>query len=192
MNKLKVTVWGAFGVILGAASLISLTVRAFDVGLADLPAEIIQYYRWFITEVIRRPLFDLWMQPWLGWSIPAWVFDLLLIWSLFIAGASRIIIASGGNLNFKRWPELVLKAPFVWVALIWTLSKTSLAGALDLIAQGFRESRQLKRFRLIFWRLGHACKIISVWFVFLALGIGPILLALAFFLWNAILLTPAS
>jgi hypothetical protein len=191
VNKLKVTVWGVFGVILGAASLISLTVRAFDVGLADLPAEIIQYYRWFITEVIRRPLFDLWMQPWLGWSIPAWVFDVLLIWSLFAAGVARIVIASGEYLNIKRWAELVFKAPIIWCYLIYILSKDAAFGAFSLFAQGVKEAGKYKNYKIVLWRSGHAINVIVHGFAYVVLGVGPIILTFAFFLWNAILLTPA-
>lgn len=76
--------WRTFqilGILVGAASLVSLTQKAFEIGLAPILGDFVSYYR-AISDFVFATLPGLW-----GWEVPQWLSD---IWAISFVGTATI------------------------------------------------------------------------------------------------------
>lgn len=98
--------WTFLGALLGAASLASLIQRVGEVGLSPVAADVLEYYRWFMADVVRRWCFDWWTVRWLDWIAPTWALDLIAIYALQLGALFRSLLAepSRGLIWVKRYP----------------------------------------------------------------------------------------
>ncbi len=92
MGRFTLNTFTILGILLGALTIVSLAQRAFDVGLAPIFDDILEYYRWFI-ETLKRYALDWWTLKFFDFSVPLWAMDLISIWALAIAGNIRVVRA---------------------------------------------------------------------------------------------------
>ena len=212
-------IWTILGIILGAASLASLIQRLFDVGLAPVTADMLEYYRWFMSDVVRHLAFDWWSIRWLGWQFPTWLLDLLAIWILTVAASDRLTALqdklgvtttreagfSGVVSYFRKrflWRVVLAPVEFVVMArnlIIGVFQMAIAAPALGALRYGF-EYRFPRRYTYRWGDVRLAIRLEgrAFWAMFannllmLAALTGPLYAAAAFFAWNAVLLTPSS
>lgn len=152
----------ALGALLGAASLASLIQRLFEVGLAPISNEMLSYYRWFITDVVRVWLFDWWTIRWLGFQLPNWALDLIALYTVQLGSLYRSLAAEP-------------KRGIIWIKrykLYFVLALLPIIGVIVALSSLIIENRSLKDLRI--W-MGYLS-------VFLAVAL--------FFTWNAFELSP--
>ena len=115
-------VFTILGILLGTASLASLLQRLLDVGLAPITQQILDYYRWFMTDIVRVWLFDWWTVKWFDWQTPDYLLDAIAIWTLSYSIIWRLYTkgASGYALNWKDYIVALPFAPLVVFAKTMT------------------------------------------------------------------------
>lgn len=154
--------WTFLGALLGAASLASLIQRVGDVGLSPVAADVLDYYRWFMVDVVRTWCFDWWTVRWLDWTAPNWALDLIAIYVLQLGALFRSLLAepSRGMIWVKRYPVsfVACLVPYIgFLPAIWSLLVENLS---------LRDLRILVAY------------------------VAPFVLTVLFFAWNAVLPTP--
>lgn len=193
-------VFTILGVLLGAASVASLIQRLFDVGLAPITQDVLDYYRWFMTEVVRVWVFDWWTLRWFDFRMPQWTLDLLAIYLLGAGSTGRAI---GLPRNLDGSVSIILVPNFLIECLFWPfhlprvffslVAGTNPAGNTRIEAMhtilktdfvGVGPEFVEERVKRIIWHEWRAL------FHFAADLLVTPLAAAAFFVWNAIQLSP--
>jgi hypothetical protein len=179
-------IWTILGIILGAASLASLVQRLLDVGLAPVTADILEYYRWFMADVVRRWVFDWWTIRWFDWQMPERLLDTLALFTTLTAIYIRDSMLHGGKIVISFLIFSLIIPPMILIIVFIDFGLGSIIHALLLIPVmiliiSFFVSRFREHHASL---LGGLRAILTVFSV-------PVVAA-AFFAWNAVLLTPPS
>jgi hypothetical protein len=136
MKNLSVGMFTLLGIILGAMSLASLTERYFDVGLAPITQDVMDYYRWFMVQV-RHWGFDWWTLRWFDFEMADWGMDLVAIWTLFGAATERLNHAWTRLFIINNWRHFVGNLERLWETL------TGPIGFFGVLAEKLRNRRNL-------------------------------------------------
>lgn len=182
------------GVLLGAASLASLIQRLLDVGLAPITQDVLDYYRWFMSDVVRVWALDWWTLRWFDFQMPQWALDVLAIYFVIAATVARTFTAQQlidtGRANARTqirdawfwwfqsllWPTLLIR----FYRLLATRYK--LRGYLE--RRGPFEGETADHFATRVKADKHSGRQVVLALVGTPIGV------IAFFVWNAILLSP--
>jgi hypothetical protein len=89
MKNFSLNTFTVLGIFLGATSVASLVEKYFDVGLAPIAGQILEYYGGYM-ELVRSWGFDWWTTRYFDLEVPMWTMDIVMIWGLCIAGNFRV------------------------------------------------------------------------------------------------------
>jgi hypothetical protein len=215
-SNLSGFIFTILGILMGTAAIISLLQRWTGVEIiSDIARDALSLYRQMI-DIFRELIFDWWTPlalPW-GWSfdMPMWGMDLLTLWLLSAAGMLRVfkgpieyyhqLSALPGGTDWRRLlmhlADISLFAPFKALRQLQHHSNLFFRfltgiGLNRVFLNKFRwvpsvhdyeiVDGNIKSFGARIKNAGHHGK--KAFFV-----ISPLIGATAFFLWNAIQLTP--
>ena len=175
------SVFTVLGILMGAASLISLVQRWTDGEIvAEIARDALSIYRQMMDQ-FHWALFSWWTPLELAWgwviSMPLWGMDLLAIWLVSVAAVwrtdkkaktGRVAHGVNGIIIDTLWVPF---APYVVLWWIFTL--------LYDLPRAFRGDDGTS----LSWRL-------YIHIYTLTIASSPIVLAILFFVWNAIQLSP--
>ncbi|PWE18815.1 hypothetical protein DDZ18_04285 [Marinicauda salina] len=179
------------GIVLGAASLASLVQRLLDVGLAPLSREVIEYYRWFMNEIVRTWLFDWWVYVF-DWTVAQWHLDVFALWVLAFGAIFRVYMYGRNKLDFEEIGYLIIflaTAPFAFLIILVMPMYTLMKNRKQFEKEHARIEESVGRELPYDAEFFMANERRSAWLGMAALLATPVGTA-AFFIWNAVQLAP--
>ena len=176
------SVFTVLGILMGAASLISLVQRWTGIEIvAEVARDALSLYRQMMDQ-FHWALFSWWTPLELPWgaafSMPAWGMDLLTVWVFSIGALLRVDAMA----KYARMPQGVnwYIVQYLWVffapyVVVWWL----LTLLMSLPEAFTREGAKREMYWALYIRL----------YTLAAVG-SPIVLGVLFFIWNAIQISP--
>lgn len=192
-------IWNVLGILVGALSISSLVQHWGDINLAELTHSVINKYR-ANADQLKYLLFDWWIgQFWPNWIMPAWLFDVFILWLLSSTANIRALRfrvtpmlvdleAFGTKLTIApEAPKLLSKTLYAAlgpIGLFRSIYDALFAPDIIKVEENSENNREFaKALTDEATRLDRANRI-----NFIVIALAPLLATLLFFVWNAILL----
>lgn len=117
--------WGTFGAVVGAISILNLIVRFFDLGLSIIIADLIAAYFWLFHEVIFGFIWQI-----IHIDVPPWLTDIFILWSVMASITIRTIFMAR---NFATQYAINLGDGEKWLFFQSKIKFTASAISLSLL-----------------------------------------------------------
>lgn len=87
--RISLGLWGSFGVVIGAISILNLTIKYFEFGLSAIFDDLVKTYIWVFHDVLWGVIWKLFSL-----DVPEWVNDIVTLWFVFCGTSIRTLLVA--------------------------------------------------------------------------------------------------
>lgn len=130
------------GILAGGMSLFILARTAFEFGLSEAFGTVVGYYQAFVYPVVgllERPF--AWLADVLGWSLPWWWREAVVLYALGMGANVRVSTSDSGDLSLSDYVIFIGLSP-VWPLMLPILTFLVWGGQkLDRLKDSYKRMR---------------------------------------------------